>query len=130
MEMFEQALRNKFRFSTVKGEVSTEDLWDMPLTSRNNFDLDTVAISLAKQVAETSEMSFVKTTTTASKLLKDKLEVVKYVITTKMAEAESKESAKVKETEREFLKSVLQEKKVDAVKGLSVEELEARLASL
>ena len=130
MEMFEQALRNKFRFSTVKGEVSTEDLWDMPLTSRNNFDLDTVAISLAKQVSETSEMSFVKTTTTASKLLKDKLEVVKYVITTKMAEAEAKESAKVKETEREFLKSVLQEKKVDAVKGLSVEELEARLAQL
>lgn len=130
MELFELATRNKFRFSTVKGEVSSEDLWDMPLTSRNNFDLDTVAISLSKQISENSEMSFVKTTTTANKTLKDKLEVVKHVISTKMAEAELKETLKYKEAERELLKSALQEKKVDAVKGLTVEEIEARLASL
>ena len=43
INIFEQASRAKLRFDSVKGQLVTEQLWDLPLQSKTNFDLDTVA---------------------------------------------------------------------------------------
>ena len=45
--MFEKASRLKLRFSTSIGMLSAEDLWDLPLSSRNGTaNLDDVARNL------------------------------------------------------------------------------------
>jgi len=128
--MFESALKNKYRFETTKGLITTEDLFDLPLSSRNGFDLDSVAITLAQKIQETPEVSFVKTTNTSSKLLKDKLDVVKYVIAQKLSEAEAKEQAMVNQSKKEFLKEIIKEKQIDELKGKSLEELQAELSKI
>lgn len=60
MNIFEIAAIQKFRFPTIKGEVTTEALWDMPLVSKNGFDLDDVAKTVnaaLKSVTEESLLS-------------------------------------------------------------------------
>ena len=41
-DLFAKATRDKVKFVTVKGEISIEDLWDLPLTSEKGFDLDSI----------------------------------------------------------------------------------------
>ena len=50
--MFEKATRLKLRFETVRGYVTTEDLWDIPLSAVNGFCLDTIAKNLNKKLKE------------------------------------------------------------------------------
>ena len=53
--LFLQATREKFRFESSKGDLSVEQLWDLPLTSRTGFDLDTVAKAVNKFVGALEE---------------------------------------------------------------------------
>ena len=41
--IFELATRKALRFGTERGPVTVEQLWQMPLQSKNLFDLDNVA---------------------------------------------------------------------------------------
>jgi hypothetical protein len=50
MNIFEQATRRAIRFESAKGDLSVEQLWDLPLQSRNQFDLDTVAKTVNRQL--------------------------------------------------------------------------------
>jgi len=58
--MFEKASRSKLRFMSTKGLLTVEDLWDIPLTSKNGVSLDDIAKSLHKQIKESEETSFVE----------------------------------------------------------------------
>ena len=51
MSIFEQASRLKLRFASVKGELTIEHLWGLPLQSKTSFDLDTVAKAVARDAA-------------------------------------------------------------------------------
>ena len=57
--LFLQATREKFRFESPKGDLSVEQLWDLPLTSRTGFDLDTVAKTVNADLKASNEESFV-----------------------------------------------------------------------
>ena len=57
--LFMQATREKFRFESSKGDLSVEQLWDLPLTSRTGFDLDTVAKAVNADLKASNEESFV-----------------------------------------------------------------------
>ncbi len=130
MTLFEKATKAKFRFDTVKGLVSTEDLWDIPLSSRNGFDLDAIAIQLDKKITEAPKTSFVKTVTTANQELLDKLEVVKHIIDYKLKDAEAKELSMARQSKKAFLQDVIAKKQVEAYDGKTLEELQAELESL
>ena len=41
-DIFKQATKLKLRFSSVRGDLTVEDLWDLPLTSKSNLSLDGV----------------------------------------------------------------------------------------
>ena len=58
MNLFEIASRNKLRVPTTKGDLTVEQLWDLPLKSANGLSLDSIAIALNKQL-ESSATSFV-----------------------------------------------------------------------
>ena len=62
--MYKTALLNNYRFPSSKGNLTTEDLFDLNLSGK--FSLDSVAKSLAKSIKEAEITSFVNTTTTSA----------------------------------------------------------------
>jgi len=123
--LFIEASRKQLRFSTTSGQLNVEDLWDLSLTS-----LDTIAKGLNKQVKEAAEESFIKTRSAANKVLELKLEIVKYVIKVKMAEAEEKANAVEKKAKKEKLLSLIAEKQDEGLKAKSIEELQKELEAI
>lgn len=129
--LFLQATREKFRFESSKGDLSVEQLWDLPLTSRTGFDLDTVAKAVNADLKASNEESFVNVNNNpAVSRLQAKLEVVKAIIEVKLAQAEATKKRAEKAAERQRLMEVLHSKKDQELQGLSVEEIERRLSQL
>ena len=131
MNIFEQATRQALRFSSNRGDLSTEQLWDLPLTSRQGFDLDSVAKEVNQRLKSVTEESFVvKTTNPEKDSLELKLEVLKHIIAAKQAEADARRNAAERAAERQKLYDILAEKQDSALKDLSVEDIQKRLAEL
>jgi hypothetical protein len=128
--MFDTVTRNKVRFNTNKGMVTVEDLWDMPLQAKNNFDLDTVAKAIAADIRKNDEDSFIATATKSSVADVLKLDVVKHIIAFKIAENAMKNDRIANQARRAQLQSALADKSEDALKDMSVAELEAEMALL
>ena len=129
--LFEYATRNKLRFSSVKGELSVEQLWDVPLRSRDDFNLDAVAKVTNRAWKALTEESFVETEKTPEHTRREvALKVVKYVIDTKLTEeADAKRRAENK-VEKEKLLKILAEKQEGKLSDLSEKELQRRIAAL
>lgn len=129
--LFKYAAISKLRFPSVRGDLTTEQLWDLPLESKSGFDLDSVAKAVNKELKAQAEESFVATTTNPAKgQLEVKLEIVKEVIADKIAAAESSRAAKARSAERQTLLEILHNKKAGELQELSVEELEKRISAL
>ena len=107
-----------------------EQLWDVPLRSRDDFNLNAVA-KVANMAKEAIEVSYVETTKTEANVrLETALEVVKYIIDVKLAdEALAKKRAENK-IEKEKLLAILAEKQDGKLSALSEAELKKRIAAL
>lgn len=129
--IFEYATRNKLRFASVRGELSVEQLWDVPLRSHDSFNLNSVALVAHKALEEASAMNFVDTAKTAEHTrLEAALEVVKYIINTKLNEEEAAKKRAANKQEREKLLAILAEKQAGKLSELSEKELQKRIAAL
>ena len=81
MNLFEIASRKAYRFASLKGELTVEQLWQLPLTSRGGTDLDTLAKGIFKDLKATEEESFVSVNTNPRRGdLENKLEIIKHII--------------------------------------------------
>jgi dTDP-4-dehydrorhamnose reductase len=129
--IFKQAAQLKMRFPSVRGFLIAEQLFDLPLTSKNGFDLDTVAKDVNKLLKEQAEESFVSTTenpqATTYQLM---LDIVKEIIADKLAEAAAARARSANAAERQRLLALLDEKNNDELKDLSKEELQKRINEL
>ena len=131
MNIFEQATRRAIRFESAKGDLSVEQLWDLPLQSRNQFDLDTVAKTVNRQLNAVTEESFVSVQENPAKeTLSLKLEIVKHIISVKLQEAEEARNRANKASEKEKLLRLLDEKQNEALRALTPEEIQERLKAL
>lgn len=129
--LFQLASRQKFRFQSIKGELTTEQLWDLPLTARSGFNLDEVAKQVAAELKAAGEESFVqKNSNPAKAKLEAKLEIVKHVIAAKLEDAEKATKASQNQEERQRLLAVLNRKQDAALEELTPEQIQARLAEL
>lgn len=129
--MFQLASRQKFRFQSIKGELTTEQLWELPLTARGGFNLDEVAKQVAAELKAAGEESFVqKNSNPAKSKLEAKLEIVKYIIAVKLEDAEKAAKASQNQEERQRLLAVLNRKQDAALEELTPEQIQARLAEL
>jgi len=124
-DIFVTAARKKFRFDSSRGQLATEDLFDLKLEA-----LDTIAIALDKKITEAAGKSFVKTRATSTTELAAQLEIVKFVIATKQAEDEAKKIRVAKEGQKAFLSDLLQKKRLQQLECLSVDEIQAQLAAI
>ena len=132
-DLFSYATRNKLRFQSTKGELTVEQLWDIPLRSKNgeHFDLNNVAQRANQSLKEIDAENFVETTRTpAHTLCEMRLEIVKYIIETKLGEEEAAKKRADNKTEKEKLLKILAEKQDGKLSELSEKELQKRIAAL
>ena len=131
VDIFKQATKLKLRFSSVRGDLTVEDLWDLPLTSKSNLSLDGVGKPIQKALRESDEDSLVAVPTTSKNELNSlRLAVIKEIISVKQEENLIKQNQAAIESQKALLKQALASKKIDEINGLSVEEIEKRLASM
>jgi hypothetical protein len=130
VNIFERATRLKLRFDTSRGFLTTEDLWGMPLTSGNGFDLDAIARGLHRRLKDAEEVSFVVKTSGAASSDELAFEVVKHVIETKLAEQEAAKMRAANREKKQKLLSLIAEKQDESLKASSVEELQAMVEAL
>ena len=121
--MFKEANRYKLRFDTDRGNVTTEDLWDLPLVNKS-VCLDNIAKQLSKKIKEVDEESFVVKKSSADTILELKLEIVKYIISVKLEEKEIKEKSVATKAKKERINSIIADKEDENLRNASVEDLE------
>lgn len=124
VNIFEVASRQKLRFDTVRGQVSVEDLWDLPLTSNTGKpNLDSIAVDLHKKMNESS-LSFVSNRTKDQTETAVKFQLVKHVIDVKMAEAAEAASARDRAEKRNLILGEINRRQEQELLNLPLEELQ------
>jgi len=126
-KMFEKALRKKFRFPTNKGLLTTEDLWDLPLTGQ--ISLDSLAKNLNRQLKDCQE-SFVEKKSDKNVDLEHQFEIVKYIIDYKLKMAEAKKKERETKEKKQKIMQIIMEKEVEDLKSQSVDDLKKMLDEL
>lgn len=133
MNIFELASREKFRFPSTKGELTTEQLWQLPLLDeRTFFDLNSVAKAISTELKDMGEENFVQKAQTSIRrpALEAKLEIVKYIIAShQQAIAEHAEASNKAETKRRLL-DLLARKEDKALEELTADQIRDQLKAL
>lgn len=132
MDLFEYAARNKLRFQTSVGNLSVEDLWELPLTNSRGPHLKGIATVLTAQLKESSkeELDFFNETDEVDPTLQTKFDIVKHIATTRVAENKAKTTAKEKADKKKEIRALIADKKKESLASKSLEELEALEAKL
>jgi len=131
MNMFEQASKEKLRLPSPKGQLTVEQLWDLPLQSKTGFDLDQVARTVNSYLKGAAEESFVNTKTSPEKAQNElALNIVKHIIAAKQEANEATRTSAAKAAEKAKLLEILADKQDESLKGLSVEEIQKRISDL
>lgn len=126
--IFEIASRERFRFDTRVGQLTVEELWQLPLTASTKPSLDAIAIELNRQL-KGSEESFVSANRKDA-VLEQKLELVKHIIEVRVTETEKKLADRARADKRDQLMQLIARKKDAELEGKSVEELEEMVNGL
>ena len=121
--MFEKASRVKLRYSTNRGVLSVEDLWDLSLEQ-----LDPIAINLNKRLKESQTESFIKIRTNTE--LELKFNIVKHIIDVKLQEQEERIVAAEKKAKRQKILDLMAKKQDAELESKSYEELAKELEAL
>lgn len=129
--LFERATREAFRFQSDRGELTTEQLWGLPLQHKTGFDLDHVARAVNADLKGVSEESFVSTANSEQiDFHQARLDVVKHVIAVKLAEKAAAETRAANAAKKQKLLEILGQKEDAELAGKSVDELKAEIAAL
>jgi len=128
MNIFEKGLIKHVRFSTTKGDITTEDLLYVPLSSASSTSLDDIAKGLNEEL--NSGESFVGKRRSGTAMTELKFEIVKRVIEMKLEAIKAKETRAANKAEQEELIALINEKDKDTLKSKSSAVLKKRLAAL
>jgi len=131
MSRFETATRKHYRYMSTKGDLTTEDLWDVPLTAKSPdfFSLDNIAQGIHEKIVGATEKSFVKTEAESrdTKALEAKLEIVKFVIAYKLDAAERAVKRVEAAARKQRILELMQKKDEEDLEGKNRKELEKLL---
>lgn len=121
MNVFEYATRRKVRFP-FKGQISTEDLWDLSLEN-----LDSIYKTLKAQVKTEQGESLLRKASPNDELLKVQIEVVTHIVNVKLAEREARQKDRERRERNARIKEIIAQKQDADLQSKSVEELEKML---
>ena len=127
MSQFEKASRVKLRFGTSLGQLSIEDLWDLPLTSVRKVSLNSIAQGVHREIQESSEINFVASSGGVNTTLQLKMDIVKHIIEVRVGENEAKSNQLAKTQRNERIQELIANKKDEELSNQSVEDLEKLL---
>lgn len=117
INIFEMAARKKYRFP-YKGTITTEDLWDLPLTA-----LDGIYKTLNKKSKDEQEDSLLQTKK-ADADLQNMIEIIRHIVAVKQQEAEERLKAKERREQKQRIMEIMADKQDEALKGKSLDELQ------
>lgn len=123
VNIFEVATRKKYRYP-YKGMITTEDLWDLPLTA-----LDSIYKTLNKQAKQSQEESLLNTSAT-NETLENQIAIIKYIVATKQQEQVDRLKEKERAEQKQKIMEILADKQDETLKGKSVEELQKMLEEM
>jgi hypothetical protein len=132
MNIFERASRKRIRFPSSVGDLTTEQIWDLPLTAKSGKpDLDRLARSVNSELKSIEEGSFVSLTPDPRKVdLELKLDILKHVIHSKLADRTAAETAAANAERKRKLLAALASKEEAELVGMTREQLEAEIAKI
>jgi len=132
-ELLIRASRGALRFPSSKGNLSLEDLWALPLSTRvtGSTSLDALARHVHQQIQNETTISFVDAKPNARlKMLTDQLEILKGVIKIRLEENEQALAKQAKADKRRKLLEALETKENQELSTASKDELLKQLAEL
>ena len=124
MSIFKEAAKLKLRFK-AKGNMSVEDLFDLPLTSKDGVSLNDIAKEIYKNIKEDSGVDFVGEVIETDRIEELKLQIVKEIIKDKKDDIKRKEESEVKKSHNENIDKLIAAKEAEALSNLSIEDLKA-----
>lgn len=130
--IYEIAARKKLRFPSPKGALTTEQLFELPLTSATGrANLNEIAIAIDDERETLGRKSFVDTASNPRRTDLDvALEIVKDVIATRQAEAAVELARTNKRNERAKLLEAIDQADRRELGSKSADELRAQLAAM
>lgn len=121
--LFITAARKQFRFESTKGLLTVEDLFILNLAA-----LDSIAVALDEKIQKLGRKSFVQKKVASTSDFEDQLEIIKFIIETKQAEAEESKKRAANAAQRAFLLNLKEKKQMQQLEELSLADIDKQLA--
>jgi hypothetical protein len=122
-DLFKKASKKKLRFSTSKGSLSAEQLWDLTIS-----ELDSLAVAQEDKVEESPNRSFVFERSAANVDEKLRFDILFDILQTKVKSQEAASQAANTRATNQKIINLIAEKKDDVLKGKTLEELEQMIS--
>lgn len=124
MEIYKIANRQQLRFSTTKGILSVEQLWNLSSTDLSNC---VKAVKKILKKSDDDELSFLDDSQVVDKENQLRFDILKDIYLTKKKEAEElRDAASAKQHNQKIL-ALIAEKQEEGLRGKSIDELQALL---
>jgi len=130
MNIYKEAAKKKIRFTTKKGLLTVEDLFDLPMTTTvaTRVSLNDIGVEIAKALKNYEVLDFIESKKDpAQELLKLKLEIIKDIIQDKKEERDKAKKEAEKKRQKELVMELIEKKKMSELENKSLEELERML---
>ena len=123
-KLFEKALTGKYRYN-YKGLLTTEDLFDLTLK-----ELDSIYTVLSTELKKVENVGLLSVENKDTQTLKNKMEIVQHVFTTKKEAIESDRIARENKAKKQQIMELIEKKRVDSLQNMSEAELQELLGKL
>lgn len=131
INLFLAAARRKFRFPSSRGELTVEQLFDLPLTSQRGPSLDNVARAVNADLRNAGEETFVALAdNSARNELALKLDVVKEVIRIRQEENATERARSERREKKQRLLEALEAAENREIGAKTPEEIRQMIAAL
>ena len=124
-DLFFNAVRNKYRYPSKRGNLTTEQLFDLSFES-----LDEIYSELTALLDQMPKKSLLAQRSNADEELREKVDVVEAVFAYKTELRNKAKNMEAKRQQKQKLIDLLEKKKEKALENLSEEELLKKLAEL
>ena len=131
--LFEIATRKPLRFPSAVGQLTTEQLWQLPLTSSVNgkANLNDTAVRIDDERETLGRKSFVDTSASPRRDDLDvMLEIVKHIIATKQNENSAQLAKAARKQQRDILLDAIEQAERRVLGSKTPAQLRAELAAL
>lgn len=124
INLFEVATRANYQFP-FRGMINVIDLWDLSLTN-----LDSVFKALNAEAKKHAEESLLNAKSKEDEEISNKIWIIKYIVSVKLAEKKAREDAKKNAEMKQRLLEIKAKRQDAALENMSDEELDKALTEL